>query len=436
MAVNAGHAIDALLTEAAIVFGSLPPSGRDLDLLVRTATAHQQINHALADAGFRNARSQWVRFDGCESSSVDVILVSQWNLGKGEEDALFDQTLPIDGYRYLKQPVPHHTLLILARRVAAGSLLDDKKRARIRSALVADPAAWDEAHKCAPAWQAAEALLLLERYYKTGIPPSLRRRVMAATVDAPPSHQGDALLRSLRRNLRRSPVGFVVTLSGLDGSGKSSQAEALRKTLDTLGHDAIVVWSRLAYNPTLNFLAVPAKRALLFFGGVRKRTGAADAQGTRTVGKELRRESALLTWIWAAVVAFINGATHRRIVRYHLSRGRAVICDRYILDSAVHLRYRYGAERSLRLQKAIVQALSPKPAAAFYLDVDAQVALERKQEQYDIDQLTLQADLYREEAGALDVRRLDGTETTDRLCEEIAAAVWGAIRATGEPPLT
>jgi thymidylate kinase len=433
--VNAGHTVDALLTETAVVFGSLPPTGRDLDLLVST-TAHKQITEALADAGFQNARNQWVRFDGCESSSVDIVPVSRWYLNKVEEDTLFDQALPIDGYRHLRQPAPHHTLLMLARRVVAGTLLDDKKRARIRAALVANPAAWDDAQKCANAWQAVEAISVLERYYKTGVPPGLRRRALASAADARSSNQHGAPLGALKKSLRRGRAGFVVAMSGLDGSGKSSQAEALRRTLDSLGYDATVVWSRLAYNPTLNLVATPVKRALLLVRGESKRARTANAGEAQAAGKELRRESSVLTWAWAVVVAMLNGATHRRIVGYHLKRGRAVICDRYVLDSAVHLRYRYGPERPFRLPRAIVKALSPKPAAAFYLDVEARVALERKKEQYDIDQLTLQADLYREEAGRMGVKRLDGSNTTDRLCREIATAVWSAIAATDEPPRT
>jgi thymidylate kinase len=144
-------------------------------------------------------------------------------------------------------------------------------------------------------------------------------------------------------------------------------------------------------------------------------------------GRDLRQNSRLLTNLWAGVVALANGLTQRRIVRYHQRRGAIVICDRYLLDSAVHLRFRYGQDEALTWQKRIVRLLSPAPTRAYYIDVPPEVALYRKAEQYDLAQLDIQAGLYRQEHARLGARKVDGLLAPEVLCEEIARDVWRAL---------
>jgi thymidylate kinase len=128
--------------------------------------------------------------------------------------------------------------------------------------------------------------------------------------------------------------------------------------------------------------------------------------------------------LWATAVAVANATSQRRMTRYHLRKGRTVVCDRYTLDSRVHLRYRYGAERGFGVQARLIEAVSPKPIRSYLVEVPPEVAYERKAEQYDLQQLTAQARLYREESDRLAVNRLDGTRPKDELCREIAEEVW------------
>lgn len=77
-----------------------------------------------------------------------------------------------------------------------------------------------------------------------------------------------ALERHLRAN--GAPVaqrrwgggGVLVTLSGLDGSGKSTQAAALASSLDALGHSVEVVWTNLGATRLLAAVAAPARAVL------------------------------------------------------------------------------------------------------------------------------------------------------------------------------
>ena len=104
-----------------------------------------------------------------------------------------------------------------------------------------------------------------------------------------------------------------------------------------------------------------------------------------------------------------------------------MICDRYTLDSAAHLRFRYGPERSLRFQSRLIRLVSPRPLRSYFLDVPAPTAYARKTERYSVEDLALLAQLYREERAWLRIEHLDGERPRAELCTEIAEDVWGAL---------
>jgi len=240
--VTAPELIDRALGSRTLVYGSLPPEGRDLDLLVRPAEK-AQIEDLLLAAGFLRRGESWARFAQCTVELVDLTPAAAWQLPADELDALFDEAWPLDGFVNLARPAPHHLLLILARRTAdEGGRLDGRRRVVIRGALDEDPDAWERAYNRAPAWSAERPL---ERLHEL-------ERQPVANVDA-----GDG-----GRPLRRTSRGAVIAFSGLDGAGKSTQALALRDTLDRLGYDATIVWTRIIWDDALWRIALPIKAAL------------------------------------------------------------------------------------------------------------------------------------------------------------------------------
>jgi thymidylate kinase len=104
-----------------------------------------------------------------------------------------------------------------------------------------------------------------------------------------------------------------------------------------------------------------------------------------------------------------------------------VICDRWLLDSYVHMRYAYGEERSYRWALWLIRALSPRPARSYLLDVSPAAAHARNQE-YSPPDIERRARYYRDGSPALGVRRLDGERPIGELCELIARDVLEALR--------
>lgn len=402
---SAAELADARAGERVLVFGSLPPAGRDVDLLARPP-AEAAIATGLAEAGFLNRDEAWVRFGADGVAAVDLAPAASWQLPDGELEELFDLSRPLPGFAHLAEPAPEHRLLILARRLQDGGVLSHSRRQRVRRALAEDPDAWERAAARQDGWGAVEALpALRDALHGEDAPGPLRRARLAAW----------------RLHRRR-----IVTLSGIDGSGKSSQAEALRKTLEQLGHEAAIVWTPLANDAWLDRLARPVKRLVWRLGARRsgRSPGPGEEPPSSNRGSAMRHRSRLANAAWSTLVAAVNGWAHARLTLHHVRRGRVVICDRYVLDSVVRLRFLYGERRPLRLQRALVRLLSPASVVSVYLDVPAAESLARKDDGWLPDELETLVRLYRDEherAGAL---RLDGTRPFDELAGEIAALVW------------
>ncbi|MDQ3881515.1 MAG: hypothetical protein M3295_10655, partial [Chloroflexota bacterium] len=322
--LTAPELIDRALGSRALVYGSLPPEGRDLDLLVRP-TEKEQIEDCLLDAGFLRRGAIWARFAGCTVELVDLMPAAAWRLPREELDALFDEAWTLDGFTHLARPAPHHVLLILARRAAReGGRLDGKRRDRIRQAIDDDSDAWARARTRAHAWGAES---LIERLQE------LERAPAAQVAAASRDHW-----------LRLPSRGAVIAFSGLDGAGKSTQAVALRDTLDRLGYDATVVWTRIMWDDALWRVALPVKaaleRSLRILASLRSplRSDVAGHRGPRGGAevddrvKRLREGSGLATHAWTLVIALTNAVSQRRLTWAAVWRGRVIICDRYMLD--------------------------------------------------------------------------------------------------------
>ena len=395
-----------------LVYGSLPPHGRDLDLLAQPGE-EGVVEQALAEAGLVGTGGRFAAFGGCGAFGVELASLTSWGLPRGEAEALFAESRPVDGFERLRRPSSGHSLLILARRHAwSGGQLAKKLRPRVDAALAEDPSAWAAAAARAPAWGLVDALAGLQRMHR-GAEAAVGRGVRTRLTGLPRP---------------RRPI--VVALSGLDGAGKSSHAVWLRDALEALDVPAAVVWTPLGQNATLELIGRPAKRLLsmLRFGPTRRlaeRSASGSVFSNPSSGGETPPHSRV-TALWATFVAILNVLAQRRALARHALNARVVIYDRHALDSVVRMRFLYGEAGNSRLQRRLIRLAAPRPRVAYYLEVSPETAHARKQD-WTLDQLRVQAELYDEESSAFGTRRLDAEAPRHEVCAEIASDVWRSL---------
>ena len=375
------QAIEWAAAGPVVVFGSLPPSGLDLDLIVRDEEV-ARLGAALEAAGALRRGNAWAVIGTATGYVVEITAASDWSLSPSEVDALFASAEPLDGCAKLSRPAAAHTLLLLARIGVSA-----KRAGRLRAAL-AVPGARDEAERRAEAWGVDLASL--------------------DTVRRP-------------RPALRAPK--VVALSGLDGSGKSTQSKALASTLEALGYDVHVHWAPILQNRSIAALSSLARVLLRL---VRRGGGGGIEEGASLVA-QVETSSAkqrAIRGAWTTVVALANGTAHRRPALEHRGSGTVVIYDRFVLDSIVRIRFLYGRDERFATPRRLLRLLSPRPVAAFWLDVPGDRAYARKPEHWSADDLNEQRALYAEEHERVGVTRLDGERPPDELAAEIAGEVW------------
>jgi thymidylate kinase len=163
---------------------------------------------------------------------------------------------------------------------------------------------------------------------------------------------------------------ILVTFSGIDGAGKSTQIEMLRERLSQAGFRVSLVafWDDVA---TLT--------------GVREFSGHTLFKGEKGVGSPTkpvnRRDKNVRSWYMTAVrfVLYFLDATSLCFVVAKQRRAGAdvIIFDRYLHDQLANLNLSDGIGR---MYARLLLAATPQPDVAYLLDADPAQARERKPE--------------------------------------------------------
>lgn len=410
MSHDVRRAIDDRLDRVVLVTGRRVPASADLELVV-PAAAGDAVTAALSGAGFEQRGHTWARFHSCDATVVTVHDLAAWRVPDDEVDRMTRDAVPVEGCRWLHWLSTSDELLVLARRLATETVeATPERRERLHRALVAEPASWVDAAERAERCGAAAAVRIARDAFDGARPIGNRER------------------RELARESGQQPplaATGVIALSGLDGSGKSTQAHALGATLPKLGFDVSVEWTRLSFDASLDVIAAPVKAALALRRG--RSEDARDTAVDADPAGGLRERSPVVHKTWTGVVATANGLNQRRTTRAQLQASRVVVRDRYVLDSVVQLHSVYGSRHDVSRQARVVESLSPRPLAAFYLVVPPDIARARKPEEYTVDELAAHAALYRREAERLGVSMVDATRPRDEIAAELARTVWSLL---------
>lgn len=155
-----------------------------------------------------------------------------------------------------------------------------------------------------------------------------------------------------------------MTFSGLDGSGKSSQVDALREGLRKNGVATVRAWT--GQNP----IFTPPFNALVRFLGLTHRK---TIHGVVFFWRDLRRNSAIAKlWPITQALDFVPRAVLS--VGLPLLRGRVVISDRYVYDLIAELS---DQELLGRKTRSLLLTILPRSDISFLMDVSEDIAWKR-----------------------------------------------------------
>jgi len=166
----------------------------------------------------------------------------------------------------------------------------------------------------------------------------------------------------------------IISFSGIDGAGKSTQIEMLRERLIQSGLRV----SLLAFWDDVAMLT-----------GVREFSGHTLFKGEKGVGSPTkpvnRRDKNVRSWYMTMVrfgLYFLDAVSLcRAVAKQRRSGADVIIFDRYLYDQLANLNLNRGIGR---IYARLLLAMTPRPDIAYLLDADPAQARERKPE-YPVD---------------------------------------------------
>lgn len=209
----------------------------------------------------------------------------------------------------------------------------------------------------------------------------------------------------------------IIALCGIDGTGKSTQAELLGARLEAQGRRTKLLWCR--WDP---FLARPAVRLLDRLS--RRGTGGAErsshvAPDNRRALKSRLLSSRLIRSLWTTLMVVDYGLqiAPRLLIARHSAD--VVIVDRYRHDVLIDL----SAGGELMNTPRLLRWMLPEPDRLVILDVEEDVAFARKPDSLDIKYLSDRRRLYLRLAEVTGASVID----TNASSEDVGEAVFRAV---------
>jgi thymidylate kinase len=208
----------------------------------------------------------------------------------------------------------------------------------------------------------------------------------------------------------------LIVFTGIDGSGKTTQAKILVDYLKEDGQAVSYVWSR--WEPLL---------LRPFIKKWKKKTVKDASSPSGDPNEFLNKKQALLRnpfvrWIWLGAFFIDYGLQIFTKIRVRLIKGGLVISDRIFFDSVVDQAVNLGGKKDWLLESLDsfwMKIIFPQPDMVFYIDCPETIAFSRKDDAPNIEYLIDRRRLYLQLADRYGWIKMNGTLPVDDLAVKI-----------------
>lgn len=221
--------------------------------------------------------------------------------------------------------------------------------------------------------------------------------------------------------------GQLIVLTGIDGSGKTTQAELLLEKLSSDGIEVSYVWSR--WKPFLLRPLINRWKRNLINNEAEPKSNNAYEEVKDKKHKLLKKP--IFKWLWLTAFFIDYGLQMFIKIRIKLFSNKLIVSDRIFYDSIIDQAINLGEEKDSLLNSLNsfwIKILFPQPNLVMFIDCPGDIAFYRKYDAPNIEYLEDRRRLYLKLADEYGWIKLDGTLPVSELADRIKQIVYERLK--------